>query len=124
MSVDLLELTPPPKHEKLTPEQAPVVQIYHPSVAEQVAASGMAVVMNSVPAVIPPELRTAYNDKLTEYKEVSEKLNKRHKFMSVAVLELTTERFMELIEELSSMLNEVDAIREHTLEEAMEGFAV
>lgn len=109
-----------PKHE------APVVQLYHRP-AEEVVAETIAAMMphNDVPVVIiPVELRTAYNDKLNDYKEVSEKLNKRHKFMSVAVLELTTERFMDLIEELSSMLNEVDAIREHTLEEAMEGFAV
>lgn len=101
------------------PRVARAVQLYHPSVAEQVAASGMAVVKNEVSL----KLKTAYNDKLAEYNEVSAKLN-RHKFMNPAVLAVHTERFIQLITDLSDILDEVDAIREHTLGEAVEGFAV
>jgi hypothetical protein len=112
--MELYELVPPP-----VKREAPIVQLYQQPVQEQVTALAMAVVMNEVPM----QLRVAYNAKLGEYKEVSAKLN-RHKFMSPTVLELTTERFVELIADLSGMLEQVDCIRQHTLEESQGGFAV
>lgn len=95
------------------------VQLYHSPVQEQVTASAIAVAMNEV----PKELKLAYNEKLAEYKDVSARLT-RHKYMSPTVLELTTERFTQLITDLSDILGQVDAIREHTLEESQEGFAI
>lgn len=116
--MELYELVPPPiKHAPK--HEAPALQLYHPPVDGEVTAAVLAVVMNEVPM----ELKVAYNDKLAEYGIVSAKLN-RHKFMSPTVLELTTDRFLELIADLSDMLEQIDCIRQHTLEESMGGFAV
>lgn len=116
--MELYELVPPPiKHAPK--HEAPALQLYHPPVDGEVTAAVIAVVMNEVPM----ELKVAYNAKLAEYGTVSAKLN-RHKFMTPTVLELTTERFLDLIQELSVMLDQIDTVREHTLEESMGGFVV